>query len=113
MSDIDYALAWEFIDPDTGRPMQLRFRQNYAPPGGDSVYDGTGQLYAIVADGRRPDNGDQVAISRPGVSFDHVERILDGWQDWAMLDGDDYGHFRSINLGPIRQRINDAGLGLT
>ena len=113
MSDIDFALAWEFIDPDTGRPMQLRFRQNYAPPGGDRVYDGTGQLYAIVADGHRADNGEQVAISRPDVPFDVVEQVLEGWQEWAMLDGDEFGHFRSINLGQIRRRINDAGLGLT
>ena len=113
MSDIDYALAWEFIDPDTGRPMQLRFRQNYAAPGGDRVYDGTGQLYAIVADGYRADNGDQFPISRPNVCFAELEQVLEGWQDWAMLDGDEYGHFRWINLGAIRRRVNDAGLGLT
>lgn len=54
-----------------------------------------------------------MAISRPGVRFDHVEQALDGWQDWAMLESDEYGHFRSINLGAICRRINDAGLGLT
>ena len=112
MSDIDFAMAFKFIDPDTGRPMQLRFRQNYAPSGQDRVYDGAGQLYAIVADARRADNGDHFAISRPGVSFDQVEQVLEGWQDWATLLADENGHDRSINLGAITRRINAAGLGI-
>lgn len=111
MSDIDFALAFKYIDTDTGRAMKLRFRQNYAPSGEDRVYDGTGQLYAIVADRRRADDGDYIAISRPSVRFDEVEQVLDGWQDWATLLADEYGHDRSINLGAIRRRINDAGLG--
>ena len=32
MSEIDYALAWDFIDPADGNPRQLRFRPNFAPP---------------------------------------------------------------------------------
>jgi len=113
MADIDFALAWEFVDPDDGRPRQLRFRRNYAPPGDDRVFDGTGQLYAIVADGHRSDNGDEIAISRPGVDFQKVEDVLDGWQDWATLYVDENNIDRWINLGDIRRRINDAGLGPT
>lgn len=113
MADIDYALAWNFIDPDDGKPRQLRFRQNYAPPNDSRVFDGTGQLYAVVADGRRSDNGDEIVISRPDIQFDTVEAILDGWQDWATLHVDDNGIDRCINLGVIRRRIRAAGLGPT
>lgn len=73
MPDIDYALAWDFIDPSDGKPRQLRFRQNYAPRNDPRVFDGTGQLVAVVADGYRPDNGDEIAISHPNVQFDDVE----------------------------------------
>ena len=31
MSEIDYALAWDFIDSADGKPRQLRFRRNFAP----------------------------------------------------------------------------------
>ena len=113
MADIDFALAWDFIDPDDGKPRQLRFRQNYAPRDDPRVFDGTGQLYAIVADGHRSDNGDEIAISRPGVLFQEVEEVLEGWQEWATLHVDDTGIDRCINLADIRRRINDAGLGPT
>lgn len=110
MTDIDFALAWDFIDPSDGRPRQLRFRQNYAPPGDPRVFDGTGQLVAVVADARRPDNGHEIAISRPNVAFDDVEAALEGWQDWATLHVDDNGIDRTINLAAIRERIRAAGL---
>lgn len=113
MPDIDFALAWDFIDPDDGKPRQLRFRRNYAPPGDKRVFDGTGQLYAAVADGARNDNGDEVPISRDGVSFEAVETALDGWEDWATLHVHHNGIDRWMNLALIRQRINAAGLGLT
>jgi len=111
--DIDYALAWEFLFPEDGRPRQLRFRQNYAPPGDDRVFDSTGQLYAVIADGHRADNGHEIAISRPGVRFDDVETALEGWQSWAVLYVDDNQIDHWINLALIRERINNAGLGLT
>ena len=31
MTEIDYALAWDFIDPADGKPRQLRSRRNFAP----------------------------------------------------------------------------------
>jgi len=31
MTEIDYALTWDFIDPADGKPRQLRFRRNFAP----------------------------------------------------------------------------------
>lgn len=110
MTDIDYALAWDFIDPTDGKPRQLRFRQNYAPPDDPRIWDGTGQLIAVVADARRPDNGDEIPISRPDVLLDDVEAALEGWQDWATLHVDEYDIDRTINLGTIRERIRAAGL---
>jgi hypothetical protein len=47
------------------------------------------------------------------VQFQEVEDVLEGWQDWATLHVDDNGIDRWINLGDIRRRINDAGLGPT
>lgn len=102
--DIDYGLAWNFIDHD-GRPLQLRFRRNWAPTGSPEVFDGTGQLIAVVADAQRPDNGDIVAISRPGVTRAAVEYALNGWQVWARLTED------TVNLAEIRRRVHAAGLG--
>lgn len=110
MTEVDYGLAWDFIDPADGKPRQLRFRRNYAPPGDPRLWDGTGQLVAVVADRRRPDNGDESAISRPNVLRDDVETALEGWQDWATLQADENGIGRSINLAAIRARIHAAGL---
>jgi hypothetical protein len=102
--DIDYGLALDFIDDRDGRPLQLRFRRNWAPPGATETFDGTGQLIAVVADAGRTDDGDIVAISRAGVARADVEAVLDGWQEWAELTPD------TINLAQIRRRIHDAGL---
>ena len=102
--DIDYGLALDFIDDTDGRPLQLRFRRNWAPAHAAETFDGTGQLIAVVADADRPDNGDTVAISRPNVSRADVEAALDGWETWAELTPD------TVNLAPIRRRIHAAGL---
>ncbi|BAN91944.1 MULTISPECIES: hypothetical protein [Mycobacterium] len=110
MTDIDYALAWDFIDPADGKPRQLRFRRNFAPRNDPRIFDGTGQLVAVVADGHRADNGDEVAISRPGVLFDDVEAALEGWQEWATLHSDANGIDRTMNLAAIRDRIRAAAL---
>jgi hypothetical protein len=83
--DIDYGLAVDFIDDKDGRPLQLRFRRNWAPTDSPETFDGTGQLIAVVVDADRADNGDIVAISRPDVSRADVETTLDGWQTWAEL----------------------------
>ncbi len=110
MTEIDYALAWDFIDPADNKPRQLRFRRNFAPRNDPRIFDGTGQLVAVVADAHRPDNGDEIAISRAGVLFDVVEAALDGWEDWATLYVDANGIDRTINLAAIRDRIRAAGL---
>jgi hypothetical protein len=110
MAEIDYALAWDFIDPADGKPRQLRFRRNFAPRNDPRIFDGTGQLVAVVADGHRSDNGDEIAISQPGVAFDDVEAALDGWEDWAILYFHDNGIDRCINLALIRDRVRAAGL---
>jgi len=104
MPDIDFGLAYEFIDPADGAPRQLRFQRNYAPAGDPRTFDGTGQLIAVVADGRRLDNGHPLAISRPDVPLEAVEAALDGWETWAMVGDTD------VNLAEIRRRIHDAGL---
>ncbi|MEB3023021.1 MULTISPECIES: hypothetical protein [Mycolicibacter] len=106
MADVDYGLAYDFIDPADGIPRQLRFVRNWAEPGASQPFDGTGQLVAVVAAAGRGDNGSALAISRPNVRRDDVEAALEGWQTWAML-GDD-----GVNLGEIRRRINAAGLGV-
>ncbi|KPN48694.1 hypothetical protein [Mycobacterium intracellulare] len=110
MADIDYALAWDFIDPADGKPRQLRFRRNFAPRNDPRTFDGTGQLVAVVADAHRADNGDEIAISRPDVLFDAVEAALEGWEDWATLFEENNGIDRYINLAAIRDRIRAAGL---
>ena len=102
--DIDYGLAWDFIDTRDGRPLQLRFRRNWAPADSPEIFDGTGQLIGVVVDADRADNGDIVAISRPNVRHADIEKALDEWQSWAMLTED------TVNLGEIRRRIHAAGL---
>jgi hypothetical protein len=38
------------------------------------------------------------------VDYTDIEKILDGWQTWAMISDD------SVNLAEIRRRIHAAGL---
>jgi hypothetical protein len=102
--DIDYGLALDFIDDQDGRPLQLRFRRNWAPADSPETFDGTGQLIAVVTDAGRADNGDIVAISRPNVSRADIERALDGWETWAELTPE------TVKLAAIRRRIHAAGL---
>jgi hypothetical protein len=101
--DIDYALMWNFVDLD-GRPRQLRFRRDDDPQRATDILCGTGQLIAVITDPQRPDRGDTVAISRPGVAYTDVEQALDGWQGWAMITED------TVNLAEIRRRVHAAGL---
>jgi hypothetical protein len=110
MTEIDYALAWDFIGDADGKPRQLRFRQTYAPPGEPRIFDGTGQLIAVIADLRRADNGDEIAISQPNVRQADVDAAIQGWQDWATLYIADNGIDRAISLAAIRRRIEAAGL---
>ena len=96
MSEIDYALAWDFI-ADDGRPYQLRFRR-------ENPLSDNGQLIAVIAKPNRPDKGHTVAISRPGVNFHDVEAALTDWQNWARITE------TTVNLGAIGRRIQDKGL---
>ncbi len=99
-----------FHRPRRRQARQLRFRRNFAPRNDPRIFDGTGQLVAVVADGHRSDNGDEIAISRPGVLSDDVEAALAGWEDWATLRIADNGIDRTINLARIRDRIRAKGL---
>jgi hypothetical protein len=101
MSEIDFALNWEFIDPEDGCPRQLRFRRT---GGHHDPFKGTGQLIAVVADGYRSDNGHTITLSRDGVAFTDVDQALDGWDHWAMITD------TTVNLAEIRRRIHAAGL---
>ncbi len=93
--EIDYGLALDFVDTD-GRPYQLRFRRN-------DHFSDTGQLIAVIATYGHPDNGHTIAISRPGVLFGEVEAAVDGWQQWARIDG------HRVDLDLIRRRVAAAG----
>jgi hypothetical protein len=101
MSEIDFALNWQFIDPEDGCPRQLRFRRT---GGHHDPFKGTGQLIAVVADGYRSDNGHTITLSRDGVAFTDVDQALDGWDHWAMITD------TTVNLAEIRRRIHAAGL---
>lgn len=74
VSDIDYGLACEFWD-ERGRPLQMRFRRDYAPPGSGPMFADTGQLLAVVDDVNRDDHGDEVPLTRQGVSRSAVEEL--------------------------------------
>lgn len=102
MPDIDYGMAFDFIDPtDRHRlPHQLRFQLNWAPPGDPRTFDGSGQLVAVT-----PKDEHTLPISRAGVHVDDVNNVLEGWETWAAITRTQY------NLAKIRARINDAGLG--
>ena len=65
--DIDLGDAYDFVDED-GKPYKLRFRRNWAPRNDPRIFDGTGQLIAVVADVTRADNHTEIAISRPHVA---------------------------------------------
>jgi hypothetical protein len=104
---IDYADAWDFLDDD-GRPFKLQFRRNVARRHDPRIFDGTGQLIAVVADSQRPDNHDEIALSRPGVLQADVEHAIDGWEDWATVVDD--GIYRWLSLARVRSRIHAAGL---
>jgi hypothetical protein len=106
--EIDFGEAWDFLD-DAGRPRHLRFRRNLAPPEDPRLFDGTGHLIAVIGDQGRSDNADELAISRPDVSYAAIEAVLQGWEEWAMvLDANTYCW---ISLAQIQRRVNDAGLG--
>ncbi|MGY4646250.1 hypothetical protein [Mycobacterium sp. URHB0021] len=100
MVDKDNALSWTFVDDD-GRPRQLRCRMNFAPAGDPRRFDG-----------HRPDNLDEIAISRPDVEEAAIDTALEGWEDWALLHAENHGIDRWISLPAIRKQINDAGLGI-
>lgn len=100
MADIDFGLAYHFIDPDDGAPRQLRFRHTCGP---DEPI--VGELIAVIAQGARHDNGHTITLTRSDVALDTVETVLDGWQTWAAA-----GDARLINLAAIRRRLTAAGL---
>lgn len=106
--EIDYAIAWQFVDSD-GRPWQMRFRFNSNATANPDSDNETGQLIGVAVDPRRPNSGDETAISRPDVVRSDIDAALNGWQDWASIfDG---GSTRMIDLTKIRRRIRSAGLG--
>ncbi|SON63568.1 hypothetical protein MSIMFI_05099 [Mycobacterium simulans] len=106
--EIDYAVAWRFVDAG-GRRLQLRFRPNATSPDDPGKFDCLGQLVA-VSDSCYSDY-DELAISRPNVLQADVDAAIVGWEDWATLLK--HGVSRWISLTDIQRRIDAAGLGLT
>lgn len=104
MTDIDYGLALDFVDPADNITHQLCFRRNWAPPGDPRLFDGTGQLLAVINDAGRPDHGRAQALTRPGVAHADVEAALAGWQTWAMLTD------TVADLAAMRRALIAAGL---
>jgi len=108
MSEIDYALAWDFIDPADAKPASCG-------SGGTSPPQRPAHLRRARTTRRRgcrrtsQRQRDEIAISRPGISFDDVEAALAGWKDWATLRIADNGIDRTINLARIRDRIRAKG----
>lgn len=112
MSDIDYCAGRDRIDSADGKPRQLRFRfyrQRVAPPGSSRIFEGTGQLIAVVAKANHAENGDEIAISRPEVRRDEVEAAIKGFEIWATRYVGP-GTKRIVDLALIRDRIRAAGL---
>lgn len=107
MCEIDFGLACEFWD-ELGRPLQMRFRRDYAPEDSGEVFADTGQLLGVVADPRRGDFGETVPLTRAGVARSAVEAVLEGWLDWAAIDPDEF--CPKISLPEIARRLQGAGL---
>jgi hypothetical protein len=79
MADIDFGLAYEFVDPSDGVPSRVSVRT--PTPGDPRIFDSTGQLVATVADGHRADNGHELPISRPDVQLADIQLPNDGWDE--------------------------------
>ena len=105
MPTIDYALAYDFVDPaNPANAYRLEFRYPYRP-GEDPMAprsNPVGQLVATVK-GRPPQGGTRIPISRSGVHFNAVEAAVDR-EHWP------FDHDGNINLAEIRSRIRGAGL---
>ena len=107
MVEIDYAMAWHFKLDGDPRNLQLRFRRNWAT-GRGTVFDGTGQLVAVVINPGCADNEQTYAISKPDADFQTVENVIEGWQRWAWVSGPE--NQRNISLNLIHARLAAAGL---
>jgi hypothetical protein len=104
MSEIDYALAYDFATADDpGISHQLRFRPDTFVAGSPWESNPTGQLVAVVVEFRHPRNGQAIAISRPHVLFNDVEAAVDS-DNWPLLAP------YVVDLDQIRERIQTKGL---
>jgi len=114
MPTIDYALAYNFVEPaDPTVPYRLEFRYPFTP-GEDprtDVANPAGQLLAVVK-GRHPHRGHIIPISRAAVRFNDIERAVgrDHWP-WYTLHAHTDAELTWINLAAVRRRIDAAGLG--
>ena len=108
MTEVDYAMAWHFRFDGDPRNLQLRFRRKWAPAGSPTVFDGTGQLVAVVINYGGLDNGRTYPISDTGVSFESVEDAIEGWERWGWVSGAE--NQRIISLDLIAARLTAAGL---
>ena len=103
MPIIDYALAYDFVDPaDTTIPYRLEFQHPHRD-GEDPhprLSDPVGQLRAVVR-GSHPQRGTVSVLTRAGVHYNEVQAAIGPWPWHAP---------HKIDLAQIRARIHAAGL---
>jgi len=107
MPTVDYALAYDFIEPAAPEVShQLQFHYPYIPneAGGLRNSNPRGQLVAEISHPGHPDHRQLIAISRPAVTYNDVE---------AAVDSDHWPWYApgKIDLAEIRRRVHAAGLG--
>lgn len=104
MSEIDYALAYDFIIPTQPNVnWQLRFSLEQITTGSPWHTNPTGQLIAVVVNYGHANNGYTIAVSRPGIHFIDAEKAVNA-DCWPLLAP------YKINLAEIRRRVVAAGL---
>ena len=107
MTEIDYAV-WDFIDPDDGKPRQLRFRQNLRRP---TTHASRRNRAADRRSSPRP-IAPTTETKSPLAAGATVRRrrspAIAGWGNWATRYGP--GTNRTVDLALIRDRIRAAGL---
>ena len=105
MTEIDYALAYQFIDPaHPQRVHRLSFDTDAVPYGDPAVTNPTGHVVAVVVNFGQPDNYAKYRISYQHIRFNDADAAVYG-DHLPWLEPD-----RTVNLAAIRERLRAAGL---
>jgi hypothetical protein len=104
MRVIEFALAYDFVDPaDTSILHRLEFRHDDDLGATDPhLVNPVGQLWAVVR-GFHPLRGTALPVSRDGVRYNDVVAAIGRVWPWR-------GGYQ-IDLAQIRDRLHQAGLG--